>query len=69
MFRMVHSQHGATHAYSAGERKELEAKGWAVQTDEEFQVILAAKRQRLAAPVEPAADVVVRRGPGRPKGK
>jgi hypothetical protein len=41
--RMVHPAHGATNVYNTGERAAFEAKGWKLQTQEEFLAILAAK--------------------------
>lgn len=47
MYRMIHPDHGAMTAYSASERQGLESRGWKVQTPEEFQALLAAKRGAL----------------------
>lgn len=32
--RMIHPQHGATHAYDHGQIEQLKKQGWSVETDE-----------------------------------
>lgn len=75
ILRMVHPQHGATNVYDAAEKKWHEERGWKVQTDEELQAILAAKRgvpvlTEAYAAQAPAPQVVATVTPlrrGRPK--
>lgn len=70
--RMTHVEHGATHVYNAQERKDHEARGWKVQTEEELQAVLAAKRgvkplgENEAMQPPPSGEVVqIRRGRSR----
>lgn len=52
--RMLHPEHGATHAYSEGEIQKLKASGWIVEGEQD----------EPAPVVEPAVE---KRKPGRPR--
>lgn len=51
--RMVHPEHGATHAYDKGDLERLEKLGWSVET--------MAHQEQVQQ-----AQVPVKRPPGRP---
>lgn len=71
--RMVHPQHGATHAYDSGEVAKLKGFGWQVETSEELQAEAAtaqgvptlteAEAAQLPAHILPSAVTPIRRKP------
>lgn len=63
--RMIHPEHGATHAYGAGEVERLESLGWAVEGEP-----CIAKFESVTSNAYPAPDVVqFYADPGQPKRK
>lgn len=69
-YRMVHPDHGYSHAYDNAEVKRMKEAGWAIQTDKEFAAVLAAKGKDAEVEAEEVAEAapVAKKKPG-PKPK